>query len=106
LPESGAGRAPKPAELEAAALHEKEYVTPPVDVEERPKSFGEWIAYGVQAIGASASGFRESLNEYDRRRGRRSGTMSSYGCLVMAVTVAVCIALVVWMVSLFARPPG
>lgn len=96
---------PKPAELEAQALREKEYVTPPVETEERPLSVGEWFLYLTQALSASVSGFREALDEYDRRRGHKSGSMSSYGCLITAVTVALCIALIVWIVSLLAGNP-
>lgn len=90
---------PKPAELEAQALREKEYVTPPVETEERPKSVGEWFLYLTQAIAASVSGFREALDEYDRRRGHKSGSMSSYGCLITAVTIVLTLAFMIWLLS-------
>jgi hypothetical protein len=62
-----------------------------VDVEEKPGSPGEWLAYAWAGVMASGSAFRESLNEYDARRGRKSGGVSSYGC-VMIVLVCAAIA--------------
>lgn len=91
---------PKRAEREAQALRDKDYVTPPVETDERPRSLGEWGSYVVQMVGASLGWFRDALDEYDQRRGRRSGTMSSYGCLVTAVVAALCLALIAWMVHL------
>jgi hypothetical protein len=89
----------KPAEREARALREKEYVTPPVDVDEGPRGLAEWVAYAVQAVGHSASTFKEALDDYDRRRGRKSGAASSYGCVVAAAMGILAIVLIVLVVS-------
>ena len=85
---------PKPAELEAASLKEKEFVTPPVDVEEKPTSPSEWLDYVWAAIASSGSSFKEALNDYDTRRGRKSGGISSYGCVlaILACTVLAVLA--------------
>jgi hypothetical protein len=91
IPQPPSPTAPKPAELEAASLTEKEFVTPPVDVEEKPTTPSEWLAYGWAAVVSSPSAFKEALDDYDARRGHKSGGVSSYGC-VLTIVVCVCIA--------------
>jgi hypothetical protein len=81
-------------------------VTAPVDVEERPRTPGEWLAYAWAAVGSSGDAFRAALNDYDRRRGAKSGGVSSYGCVVGMLVCAILIVLVVTVVSFLARPVG
>jgi len=93
----------KPAEREARALRDKAWVTPPVDVEEGPRGVSEWVAYAFHAVSQSASGFKEALDDYDRRRGRKSGAMSSYGCAVTGMLAALFVAFLVVVISFMAR---
>jgi len=93
----------KPAEIEAAALKDKDYVTPPVEVEERPSSFGEWLAYGLAAVGAAGPAFKQALDDYDARRGRKSGGMSSYGCVMVLIISAIIIVVLVMVIQFMAR---
>lgn len=96
----------KPAAREAQALQDKAYVTPPVDVEDGPRGPVEWVAYAFQALGHSATGFKEALDDYDRRRGRKSGAMSSYGCAVTGLLAALFVALLVAVISYVSRGHG
>ncbi|HEY3265741.1 MAG TPA: zinc ribbon domain-containing protein [Armatimonadota bacterium] len=92
----------KPAEREARALREKEFVTPPVDLDETPHTLGGWIAYGGAAIAGSGQAFREALDDYDRRRGRSTGAMSSFGCLVVILVLVVLAAIFYYLFPLVA----
>jgi hypothetical protein len=93
----------KPAEREARALRDKAYVTPPVDVEEGPQNLSEWIAYAIQSVAQVPASFKQALDEYDTRRGRKSGGMSSYGCVVTALFAALAVVLIVVVVAIVAR---
>lgn len=96
-PDSQLPEGRRPAEIEAASLTEKPFVTPPVDVPEMPRTPGEWLAYIGHLATGSVSGFREALYEYDRRRGRTSGAFSSASCLALAVAFIVIATLMAWL---------
>jgi hypothetical protein len=100
---AGADESVKPAEREARALRDKAYVTPPVDVEEGPQSLSEWLVYAIQSVAQAPGSFKQALDDYDKRRGRKSGGMSSYGCVVTALFAALAVVLIVVVVSLVAR---
>jgi hypothetical protein len=96
----------KPAEREAAALHDKEYVTPPVDVEDTPKTPGELLAFAWAGVASAGPAFRQALDDYNRRRGRSSGGVSSYGCVLAIIVITILIMLLVPVVSFVAGPKG
>lgn len=93
----------RPAEIEAASLTDKPFVTPPVEVVEMPRTPGEWLAYIGHLATGSVSGFREALNEYDRRRGRPSGVFSSASCLALALAFLFIAALMAWLTPMLLR---
>ncbi|GEM_PF-6888912 len=79
-----------PASVEAASLRDKPWVTPPVDTPEKPANLAEAATYAGAWLTSLVTGVRDSLNEYDRIRGRKSGGFSSFGCLVYSfIAIAV-----------------
>ena len=79
-----------PASVEAASLRDKPWVTPPVDAPEKPANLAEAATYAGAWLTSLLTGVRDSLNEYDRIRGRKSGGFSSFGCLVYSfIAIAV-----------------
>lgn len=93
---------PKPAERDAQALRDKDYVTPPVDLRESPHGLADWMQWLAEMPRLALGAFREALDEYDARRGRKSGTMSSYGCFLSAVLLVVALAVLAWLMSVIA----
>lgn len=81
-------------------------MTPPVDVEETPSSVGEWLGYGWAAVKGAGPAFKQALDDYDARRGRKSGGMSSYGCVAGLVVIAIVIVLLVMIVQFMAGHRG